>query len=308
MARKVLIVFLMLLVLPFWFLARFIWVLFAKIVDLVGIKELRREGNKIQTPIVYFEHPETQKSVIFIGMSHIAEKEYFSKVKYFAEKRKAYGDQILYEYTDKLRDETVNTLGETAKELHKQTCAYSRLQEESANILGVEYQKNWIRPGIVAPDWVNNDISEWLLIILFEAQELSFWKNAVRAAENLPKDEKEKIRSRWLLDRLFAESAAGFLAIKVYCFLFNIFHRRQDALCIILDYRNKIAMRAIKRYLKDGNVVNIWGSAHLRGIGKMLEQEGFIEMKTEWITAYHVHDYSFWEALGTFFKSPKTAS
>lgn len=229
-------------------------------------------------------------------------------MKYFAEKRTAYGDQILYEYVDKLRDETVSTFGETAQELHKQTCAYSRLQEESAKILGVEYQKNWIRPEIVAPGWINNDISELLLLILFEAQELSFWKNAVRAAENLPKDENEEIRSRWLLDRLFAESAAAFLAMKVYCYLLNIFHRRWDMLRIILGYRNKIAMRAIKRYLKDGNVVNIWGSAHLRGIEKMLKKEGFVEMKKEWLTAYHVRNYSFWETLGTFFKSQKTTS
>lgn len=297
MVRKPLVGFLILLILPFWFLIRFLWTIFAKLVDFVGIKELRREGNKIQTPIVYFEHSITGKRVIFIGMTNVAEKEYFEKVLYLAKQWEREGYHILYEYVEKL----VEPINEVEKELHSQLVAYRRLHEESAKILGVEYQKNWISRELAPPQWINNDTNELSLIEMFNSKGISFWKKAANAAKGLPETEKQKIRSRWLLNRFFAESAAAFLATKIYCFLFNAFHQKWDALKIILDYRNKIAMCGIKNSLQQADVVNIWGSAHLRGMEKILKKEGFEEVEKEWLTAYHIRDYSFWEALATFF-------
>lgn len=54
---------------------------------------------------------------------------------------------------------------------------------------------------------------------------------------------------------------------------------------IILDMRNEIAADAMLK--AEGNVVSIWGAAHLNGIGKILRKAGFRRESRVWSTAVH---------------------
>jgi hypothetical protein len=55
-----------------------LWRLFAWIINIIGAKEIRRTGKNIETPVIFYEHPETKRKIVFIATVHVAEPEYFT--------------------------------------------------------------------------------------------------------------------------------------------------------------------------------------------------------------------------------------
>ena len=71
------------------------WRLFVLAVNLIGVKGIRNTNGNIETPVVFYENPETKRKVVFIATIHLAEAEYFAALQRLIESLAGY--EILFE-------------------------------------------------------------------------------------------------------------------------------------------------------------------------------------------------------------------
>lgn len=288
---------LILLTLPLWILLMFFWWIFVKMVNFFGIAEVKNINGSLQTPVVFYEHPETGKTVLFIGMTHIADKKYFDKVAKIALGcEKNAGHKILYEHcksADSVRDFSKKEL-----KIHNQILAYRHIHQKIADVMGLEYQTETSICKKAPMSWMNNDLDERFFIWMLLQKQTCLLEN-LETKERLLEQMNESTVG-WLGNKSLTEGAATFLISKWLC---KCSLKRKRLLEVAINYRNQIAFSEIEKQLNAGySVVNIWGAAHLPGIGKMLEKKGFKKIRQEWLTAYQNKKYSFWKALISPFK------
>lgn len=288
---------LILITFPIWAILMIFWWIFVKIVNFFGIAEIKNIGGSLQTPVVFYEHPKTGKTVLFIGMTHIADKKYFDKVAKIASGcEKNSNHKILYEHC-RLAD-SVEDFSEEELKIHNQILAYGRMHQITADVMGLECQVQTALCKNAPSSWINNDLRERSFINALLQKKTCLLENP-EAKERLLERMNENVIG-WLGNKSFNEAAATFLALKWLC---ACSPKKARLMEVILDYRNQIAFSEIEKQLNAGySVVNIWGAAHLPGLGKMMEEKGFKKIKQEWLTAYQNKKYSFWKALICPFK------
>lgn len=267
-----------------------LWFLFVKIVNFIGKKNIRSANGKIQTPVVFYEHPITKRIVVFVAMIHIGESEYYTTIQELINSLKGY--KILFEGTNSLSREEELALTPKEKEVADQFNAVFGLMKEFCELMSLQHQKEGLT---YSTSWVNTDMKLYDLIQTFTQQDICLMKNS----ENIDglftaEKEFEQFITRWVINKILK----NFVAIGVIFAINTLFSKNKRAVKrLILDARNEIAFKAIVEHLKDGDVVTIWGAAHLPGIEKYLKKFGFKEVQRKWFTAYKVRNYSFLDAV-----------
>ncbi|MBI1999480.1 MAG: hypothetical protein HYS74_02420 [Parcubacteria group bacterium] len=259
------------------------WLLFAKMVNLLGVKGIRSTNGKLQTPVVFYEHPITKRIVAFVAAIHIGEPAYYTALQRLIDSLKGY--KILFEGTGKLSPQEEQALTEKERSVARQFDFIFSLMRKLAEVMPLQFQKEGLT---YASSWVNTDMKLYDLIRSFAQQDICLVKKE-EYIDGLFSSESGQATTRWFVNKLFSR----FVPVAVIVAGIAFFSRdKRMAKRLILDARNEIAFRGISEHLDDGNIVTIWGAAHLRGIEKRLKQAGFREVRREWFTAYTVRDYS----------------
>lgn len=264
------------------------WRLFAWIVNFIGVKGIRNTNGNIETPVVFYEHPETKRKVVFIATVHLAEAEYFAALQRLIES--LVNHKILFEGVGKLSPKEKQALTKKERSVARHFDYIFRSVRKIGEIMSLQYQKEGL---VYNSDWVNTDMRIYNLIRLFAQHDISFIKKG-KIFDGLSGDESVQLFTRWFFNKLFSR----FVPVAVIIDVASFFSRdKRLANKLILEARNEEAVRGIITYLAEGDVVTIWGAAHLRGIEKRLKQVGFCEIRQEWFTAYHAHNCSLFECL-----------
>ncbi len=276
-----------------------LWRLFAWTINLIGIKGIRNTGGNIETPVVFYEHPETKRQIVFIATIHFAEPEYFTALQRLIESLS--GHKILFEGMGKLSPQEEQALTEKERSVARYLDHIFGVARKIGEIMSLQYQKEGLA---YDSSWVNTDMRLYDLIRSFAQHDIRLLKKE-RDFNDLFGDESAQLFVRWFVNKLFSR----FVPIVVIVGALVFFSRdKRLAKKFILEARNEEAVRGINEHLVEGNVATIWGAEHLRGIEKRLKRAGFREVRCEWFTAYHIRDYGLLACLKKMINTSKTAA
>lgn len=276
----------LLVIFPFWFL-------FAKMVNFVGVKGIRRVGSNLQTPVVFYEHPITKRVVVFMATIHVADPSYFAKLQSLIDALIGDGYKVLFEGVGKLTPEEEQSLIEKEHSILKQFDYLFTLLRDVANVMSLQHQGKGLAYN---SSWVNTDMRYRNLIRLFADRDITFVKRVKETSIFSGDDDNEITQpvTRWV----FNIALLNILPIGAVLYVASWFSRnRRLATKVILDVRNDIAFQGIIDHAFQSNVVTIWGGAHLRGVEKRLKGAGFRMVRQEWFTAYSARKYSFLDCI-----------
>ena len=272
----------LLIILPLLFL-------FSKLISFIGLKEMRKVSGKIQTPVVFYEHPGTKKIVALVATIHIAEQEYFDNLQKIINDLGANGYKVLFEKVGKLTPEEEQSFTPKERGIWKQLDFLSSIIQHLADIMSLKHQSSGLTYG---PSWINTDMKMHDVIRLLADHDVDFFKG--KDIKSFKIDKSNEAQIKWLFDKIFCH----FILVMIIASVIGRFSKRDKGMKkVILERRNDIAFKGITEHLPNHNVVSIWGAAHLRGIEALLKKEGFKEIRKEWFTAYHVRGYSFLDYL-----------
>lgn len=264
------------------------WLLFVKIVNIIGFKNIRNVDGKLQTPIVYYENPKTKRVVVFIATFHLADAEYYAAIQEVIDSLKGY--KILFEGIGKLTSEEELALTKVEKMIFDQFINAFSAMEKIGQIMSLTSQRDGLS---YHHSWLNTDMKFNFLIWKFGQKDLSLLEKSPNFDE-LFIDETGIKLTRWLLNNVFNRAVACGVILETLLFFSK---NSMDVRRLILDARNEIASEAINKSLRDGNIATIWGAAHLPGIEKSLISQGFKEVRRDWFTVYTVRNYSLFDAI-----------
>src|SRR3989344_4305362 len=275
------------------------WLLFAKVTNLIGVKGIRNTSGKLQTPEVFYEHSVTKRIVAFVQVIHIAEPAYYAAIQELIDSLKGY--KILFEATGKLSPQEEQALTQKEKDISSQFDFIFDLMKKINELMSLQYQKDGLT---YSASWINTDMRLYDLIRAFAQQDISLIKKG-RDIDDPFTEEFGQTVARWFINKLFSRFIPVGVVLSVVAFSSR---DKRVAKRLILDARNEIAFQGINEYLKDSDIVTIWGAAHLSGIEKCLKKSGFREVRREWFTAYTVRDYSLFDAIKKGMRATKEAA
>jgi len=270
-----------------------LWRLFVWMVNTVGVNGIRTVDGKLETPAIFYEHPVTKRRVVFVAVIHMAEQEYYRKLQQLIDSLPGY--TVLFERVEKLSAEEEAGLTKKERAVAGGCSLLFKYLERVCDVMGLQHQKKGLS---YDPAWINTDLRMSQLIKAFAEHDLFLIKKeeqAALAAVDLSRDKSAQLFLRWIINKLFSQLPAFSVLFKA---LASFSKKKRLTEALILDVRNEVAVRGIKKHLANGHVVTIWGAAHLRGIEEELKVAGFQEVSRQWFTAYHTRDYSFLECVG----------
>lgn len=264
------------------------WLLFAKIANYIGFKNMRNVDGKLQTPIVYYENPQTNRVVVFIATFHYADAAYYAAIQEVIDSLKGY--KVLYEGVGKLSSKEELSLTMVEQKIAEEFNKAFQAMEKIGSIMELTNQ----RDGLAYNDsWLNTDMSMYHMIWKFGQKDLNLLERSPNFEELLD-DKMEHGIARWLINILLNRAVPLAVILNILMFFSK---NNRDVRSLVLDARNEIAIDAIFKNLIDGNVATIWGAGHLPGIEKILVNQGFREVRRDWFTVYTKRKYS---VLDTF--------
>ena len=278
------------------------WLVFVKIANLIGVNGIRNINGKLQTPVVFYEHPVTKRIVAFVAAIHIGEPAYYAKIQKLIDSLTLKSYKILFEGIGKMSPQEEETLTPKEQEVAKQFRFVFDLIQKIAEVMSLQLQKEGLT---YASSWVNTDMKLYDLIRSFARKNIDLVDlNKEKNIDRLSNESGQAIM-RWLINKLFNR----FVPLSIIFAITTFFSKNKRlAQKLILDDRNKIAVQGINEYLRDSNIVTIWGAAHLAGIEKQLKRAGFREIRREWFTAYTVKNYSLLNIPINFTKEAANAA
>lgn len=233
--------------------------------------------DKIMTPVIYLENPNTNKKVVLIGMMHIGIKRYYEEIQKIIDSLSGY--KILYESIGKLKPGQRKLFNDSEREAYKNLKKDIKSRTLISAILKLQGQKkglnyneeSWIRTDMDIFDFIKKINKEKIKLLHEKLLKLSL------------KDKLDKDIARWLIQAILLKMNAFILIMPII----NLFSRQKRIENdIILKERNQIALNGIFENLKDSNVASIWGAMHLIEMTKKLKKAGFKQVKKEWYVAY----------------------
>jgi hypothetical protein len=275
------------------------WRLFVLAVNLIGVKGIRNTNGNIETPVVFYENPETKRKVVFIATIHLAEAEYFAALQRLIESLAGY--EILFEGVGELSSQEEQALTEKEHGVARQFDYIFGIMRKASAAMSLQHQKEGLA---YHSDWINTDMRMYDLIRLFARQDIRLLKKE-KDFDDLFSDESVQLLTKWFVNKLFGRFVPVAVIISVLFFFSRDMRLSKK---FILEARNEEAVRGINAHLAEGDIVTIWGAAHLRGIEKRLKRAGFREIQREWFTAYHVRDYDLLGCLEKLIAVSKTAA
>lgn len=253
------------------------WWLFVRLFNIFGGKWLRNRKNRLETPIIFYEHPDTKKRVALVGTIHIAEPGYFTAIQQRIDSLDGYA--VLFEGVGKMSPQEEELLSGKERKIADMLKQILAVMDKISALTSLQHQRAGLSYN---PPWINTDFSFYKLVQSLAAQDVKLIDFS--DFDKIFSDE----RSRLLVECLINWSFSQLAALSMLMAAFRINGRTEK---VILRDRNEVAFQGITNSLSSGNVVSIWGAAHLKGIAAKLKKIGFEEVGCEWFVVYHKKNY-----------------
>lgn len=260
---------------------------FSKIVNTFFTRSIRNRDGELQTPIVYFEHPETKRTVIFIGVIHMADAKYFEALQSFIDVHPAY--TVLFEGVGRMTWTEWKSLTKKEKLIAKQFHFSFKTIREVGRLLNLQNQKDGLS---YDKSWKRTDMRNVELVKLFAEHNQTLYSENAKF-QNPLLDGKNDAIVRWTLNKAFCHFHALTSILDVVAYFSK---KRKIYQNLILDKRNVIAIQAIEEYALHTDIITIWGAGHFPGMSADLKKMGYMEVSRDWYTAYTDRKYS-WKVL-----------
>jgi hypothetical protein len=239
-------------------------------------------GGKLQTAVITFVNPAGAK-VHLVGAVHVADAAYYKGLNDSFRKH----DVLLYEMV-KPKGVDVPRVQDRAPS------AVGLIQSALSSVLELQYQLDGI--DYTARNFVNADLTmEEFERLQAERGESIFILilRQILADMGKPQDlQVSDVTVAELLVSLTSPDRARHLKL----LLARQFDRIEDQLSgleggngtVIVTERNKKAVETLKKALADGkrDIGIFYGAAHIPGMSRMIEQMGFTQSDTQWLTAW----------------------
>jgi hypothetical protein len=198
-----------------------------------------------------------ERAIAIIGVCHIAEESFWTGIKKRLDGYEAMGYSVQYERVrNDLKDDGTEKPRGTGK-LYDMLADASGLVAQSH---ALEYKEHWR----------NTDLT------LSQMMEYSYMASLTSMIEQAT-DTLEKLVSLGGKERLGRDIRIGLRWMPVAR---HFIPKNRDRDAIVINLRNIIAADAMLN--AEGNVVSIWGAGHLKGIGELLREEGFVRESRLW--------------------------
>lgn len=217
------------------------WFVFAKVVRRFPTKAMRHRGNALQTPVVFYRHPETSREVVIVTTSHIGEIDYFSSLQKLIDSRQNH--VVLYEAIGRLKPEQAQTITSDEFAVAKTLNFDFSLRMAMMSSLGLVSQYH--TGGLECREsWINTDMTMSELLKSFVQGEIKPSRGGNLEWANSP-------LAMWLFDAILHNYVPVTLTIKFVGLISPQWHRRKK---IILGRRNEIAATANSNTYKKGGM------------------------------------------------------
>ena len=242
-----------------------------------GLAVLRIEQAEFQTPIREFYNPYTGSTIHAVGMTHIAEQDYFDTIAEFALDQENRGAAVHYEGVRPVTPEQRAADPRGTKEAEHFGKHLSAIHRATARHSGLVFQKDAMQP---PETWENPDIDLVTLVKSLGstvAQTLLQQSPKKRIANTLPCRQKSARAEFNAQMRNLAET--------------DIVAVLGDTGKTLLEARNSVQRSAIETELlqiPDRDFVVLWGAAHLIGMSTDAHNLGYKQSGVRWLNAFSV--------------------
>ncbi len=251
-------------------------------ISFIGDRGGRTRGNTLQSPVRSYQHKETGRRVILVGICHIGKKTYYQKIQSFIDRMSSEGFQILYEDVGIEDDENTDSLDpETHSILDRMSDLDTFMREASKRFFtedivyqteALEYRDSWIRTDVTA-----TQIATSLTEIGSSKPDYSVTGFKIRSRSS-PSEE-----VIWCMKKIFTTATKLLPGFTVIVEIFTRFKFEARALKeVVITMRDEVATLGILEYNKYSDVLSIWGAGHISGIHKHLLAAGYQPTTTEW--------------------------
>lgn len=259
----------------------------------------------IRTAVVTYVRPEDEKRVTLVGVMHVADREYFAELRERIDAEEADGTIVLYERTrdseTALPDSDRSPAALLERRLDQMKDGYrniAKLADRAYQMDDLEPKESWINTDMTRREVARFLARSWVIRLVVRLQDLIGGK--VREAMTM----KDRMLGRteqaqeepdgphfpvmFITDMQMRNMPLSFLLYAPFRFM----SWRPHVAKVILIQRNMVGYHGIVDELRySDDVLSIWGAAHLPGIGKLLEQTGFVRTTIEWHTCSRFRRY-----------------
>ncbi len=241
---------------------------------------IRIENERLETPLVEFHNPLTGSNIGVVGMIHVAKRPYYKFISDYTAIQQERGATVHFE---RVRLSNAEELGlvepEISQSVRRFRAAITRVPEVMAVSLNLTSQREGID---YQPEWQNHDSSDLELVSMLGHSAVNRVAAINRVVSMLdcvvPLQYKRRALNLGfqLLSQIDLEQAKKTKA-------------KQHFDSVVIDHRNNIALAAVEKLLTDqpdSNIVMLWGSAHLPGIGAGLQKLGYAATRRFWLPAF----------------------
>ena len=248
---------------------------------------IRTTSEGLQTAVVVYSKPDQDQEVVLVGMIHVAEERFFRTVLTMLDAVESLGGAVVYEGVGRPTPEQMAGLTQEEAAVFRMFEQMFNAQRAMAKSAGLVYQKDALP---LKDSWINADVP------LLETVRQMLKRNLVKYMFGMLHGTEVRLLVKDDLDPM-AEFVADVLFRNVH--LMSLLYlpvfllpKVRNMKRLILDERNVAGFQGIMEALKcHDQVISTWGAAHLSGIGKMLEQEGFAVTGTTWNTVYRYRNF-----------------
>ena len=236
----------------------------------------RRRFGALQTPVHRWRRDD--QAISLVGMVHVAERDFYSRVQRFADDAAGQGAVVHYERV-KPHDPAAVLTGCERKLLPPPGEAPQPWMRTLARTMGLTYQLDGLT---VRPEWQNIDVDRLTAI-------RSMGPKAARRLFEQPDfiDDLTELSPDW--QRRFGDAlrftVRGLPMLRLMPVSLTL---GRPATRMVEDWRNVLAATAALDAVAQQPVVMLWGAAHLAGMGDIFEANGFeLQRPVIWLDAVH---------------------
>lgn len=292
-----------------WMIAILVWPVSVLRLGTVIRDALRTRRYGLQTAVVTYTRPADWKRVVMVGAMHVADREYFEKLRDFVAAEESAADgTVLYEAMRDADGPPPDDDRSPAATLERGFAGLRDLYRYMAANTGRAMQYDILRP---RAGWINTDMTRrevakrsaetWLIRFLSTTGILDAIAKAIGLAGGVPKPPaRPDFAASFQMD---ISMRATHLSIPLNALL-TLLPKRATPLHTIVNERNEAAVEGILEALtRTDNVVSIWGAAHLPGIGRLLKRCGFAVTRrnVKWLTCCRFRRYGLWDIVKYIF-------
>lgn len=236
------------------------------IIEWRGVELARRRYGKLEMPIVTLREKKTGNFVRLIGVVHIAEAAYWKKLTRLIDEYPHVA--VLYEGITKVSDEEKLRFTEREAETWKELSEMGSATKAISELMGLTFQKDGLP---YPPHWIRTDMTGFDFVRAISAA--SEEKKAIVVTPKWTKESAPVVH--WLL-----RMAIGHMPIM--SLLFGKRKTGDKKHAVIIGMRNMIGCEAISEYRDKGDVISVWGGAHLPGMIHLLAQMDYEVIDRKW--------------------------